>query len=233
MNKEKLLYFLGIKDEEKLNKFAMGMALKSDILYSAIIIGFGLYFGYLSFSFINIACLFIIVSTTILFSVYYKKADNVIKVILYTPILFCVTTLKLLYGYWVFANGEKVDYGYALFSWAHMTILIVAVLISLLIFSIYYGFYRYAKKTPLEELTNNSRGRVSVVKRFVGHHPWIWLLLVVPLFPYIVSMQRGIWTFDGNLGMGVCFWIIFCSWIDLFALCFPKLIVALKHRSML
>jgi hypothetical protein len=233
MNKENLLCFLGVKNENELSKYSMKRALQSDILYSLAIIGAGLYLEYISFSALDIVCSLVILATTIFFIVRYKKANSVVKVISYTTLLLCVTTLKLLYGYWIFANGEKMDYGDPMFSWVHLTALLVALWLAVFLSLAQFKRYKEIMKLPSQELINLTQDNLIIsVRNFVNASPWILIPIILFPLPYILSKNLGIGVFD-NGGIGVCFWIIFCIWIVLLSFFLLKFIIVAKHKLVL
>lgn len=171
MDKEKLLYFLDINDTEKFDKSAMKAYLGFDISFSAVIIILGLLFDCISATLFDMLCVTFILAMTIVFIFWCKFVKRAIANISYTALILCITTLKLFYGYWVFSNGEIKEFGYPLFTWIHLTCLIVALSIFVLFASVHIKLCRDIKKMTLQELIDREKKTKIEANKITKSHP--------------------------------------------------------------
>ena len=232
MNKEKLLYFLDISDTESLNKSAMKVFLWFDVSFSAIIICFGLLFKCISDTWFDRASVCVIFATMIAFIIFYKFVKNVIANICYTALIPCVSMLKLFYGYWIFSNAENKDFEYPLFTWVHLTCLIVALSIFILFVYFQIKLYRDINKMTLQELIDREKKTKIDANKFKSH-PCMFLFLVLFSSPYIASKFIKELDISKGLGIGFGMWLLACCWIVFISLYFPKFVVCIKNRLLL
>ena len=233
MERKKLLWFLDIDEPKGLNKFTMKVFWGFDISFSLTVVLFGLLFECISTSFFNIACVIFIITTAILFFVWFKLAKKVTTNIPFIPLIIGVSTLKLFYGYSIFSKGEMTDFGYPLFTWVHMTVLIVAISISLIYYGAYFKLYKDVKNIPLPDLLEREKNTIRSAEKLVKFNRWLVILPALLPSPYIASKILKIWEVGNGLGVGFCMWLLSCCWIVLASLYFPKLIVYIKHKSLL
>lgn len=83
----------------------MNIAMWFDVAFSLAIILFGLLFEYISINLFNIVFLSLFLAVDIAFVVLICTAKNPVCEINYTLIILSTSTLKLLYGFVVFADG--------------------------------------------------------------------------------------------------------------------------------
>lgn len=232
MNKEKLLYFLDIKTAEEFNKNTGKGVLILDILFSFFIIGLGLLFKCISNSVFDIVCVCLTFLTAIVFYAWYKIAKASITNVTYTSSILFISSLKLLYGYWIFAKGEMRDYGYAVFSWAHATVAIVAFVGVIFIASLYVKLYKDIKKMSMQELLDRENRTIIKANEILRKHKWLMLLPALLPTPYIGSKIFDVLTIGMGLGVGFGMWTLFCVWILITSMYFPKLIVYVMYRQL-
>lgn len=221
MTEEKILAFLNIDKNKKADKTIMNIAMWFDVAFSLAIILFGLLFEYISINLFNIVFLSLFLAVDIAFVVLICTAKNPVCEINYTLIILSTSTLKLLYGFVVFADGEYVAQGYPIFTWIHVTILtsfLVAAIYVIIKFTI---VYRDLREHSLEYASKKA-------KRDNKFPKWALIFLILPPM-FFVRMFRGIWSKLG-IGLGVCFWFFMCCWLFMSLIFLPKYIVAKKYK---
>lgn len=233
MNKDKLMFILDVKEDGKFNKDHAQVLLGVDIGFSVLVVGVGMLFKYICYSILNVIAVSLILLTSVLFLLWYKKIKNAVSKAIYIPSILLKSTLQLFYGYWIFSKGELRDYGYAVFTWVHAT---VAIAVSIgVIWSVYaYSkLYKDAKNMSLHELVNREATTKEKANEIRRAHPWIVILPTLLPAPYIGSKALAEWSTDKGLGMGFCMWALACIWGLLTSFCLPKLIIYIKHKSLL
>lgn len=233
MSQEKLLYLLDINGDGKFNKNNAKALLALDVSFSFAIVGVGMLFKCISNSIFDIIAICLIFLATIVFFIWYKIAKSLASSVTYIPSLLLKSMLQLFYGYWIFAKGEMRDYGYAVFSWVHATIAIVASIGIIYIVLLYCKLYKDVKKMSVRELLERESKTKIRANEILRVHPWITLLPALLPTPYIGSKIFKTWTIDMGLGVGFGMWALACCWAVLSSLYFPKLIIYIKHKSVL
>ena len=233
MDREKLIYFLDVNSYKTLQRPAMKTFLMFDIFISMIIISLGiLIFGFFNtlFNIVNV----IFVAMSILFFTWYKLTKNTLLYITYNPSIIVVTTIKLFYGYWLFAKSELVYYDYPIFTWLHMMFMFVFVSFAMLMYYAHIKLYIDTKKLTFQDLKKRETGTLKKAASLRKSRPWLIIPFVVfQASPYVVSKFLDDFKIRNGLGIGFAMWSLGCIWFFLLSCYLPKMIVFMKYKSML
>ena len=225
MTQEKVLCFLGLEKNQKIDKTTMKIAFWFDFIYTIVIIGCGFLFELFSITLMNIifiSCLFL---ADIVFLVWFKYTYNPVHLISYCMVVYIITTLKLLYGYFIFSRGELTKDGYPLFSLAHIIVLIIFFILFIYLCIKFYRVYRDLKNHTVDYVISkikreNKKSKIERIAIVIGSCSPI---VLVRLFDdYLENM---------GLGIGFGFWTLACIWLWLACAHIPKYVVAKKYNA--
>ncbi|MBQ7012078.1 MAG: hypothetical protein IJN63_10260 [Clostridia bacterium] len=233
MTEEKLLYYLDVKKCEKNDKSVARIFLWIDVIIFIFIVGMGYLFKCITSSFFDILGVCFILTTTIVFCLWYKKINNSLIKVTYLPCILLSQCFKLFYGFFVFSRGELRDFGYPRFSWLHATIAILAINVIVWIILLYSQLYQDVQKLDLQELVDRERKTKINANRVIKAHPWIQVLPVLLPSPYIASKVFREWVEPFGMGCGFYMWLLSCCWLCIAFLYLPKTCVYLKHINLL
>lgn len=222
MTEEKVLYFLGLEKNQKINKFIMKMFFCFDLSFAVFIILSGLILQLFSFSVLDFIFIFSSIIFCAIFFAFLKLITNPVYQFSYVIIVSITSIFKLLYGYYVYAKGEFLEYGYPIFTWTHLTVLIFSLLLALYVILKFCKSYKILKENGIERLSAKTL-KASKMTKFV--------IIIASCSPIIlIKLSENIMDHSG-LGMGFACWLLMCCWIFLMLIFLPKYIVAMKYKA--
>lgn len=219
MTEEKILAFLNLSREQKIDKSMMKIALWFDVSFTFFITIFGFVLCLIPFSQINIVLIPSFITIDVLFLIWLKLLKNPAYQFVFTPIVLLCSTIKLIYGYTIFSNGEFVKYGYPMFGWAHFVMLIVALAVAVYVSTKFYNIYVTLKTNTIERTHKKIKKKIP---------KWILPISLIPPIVLIRLFKDSL----RNIGVGIGFslWTLACIWLLLSLMCLPKCIVSLRFK---
>ncbi len=220
MTEEKLLAFLNLNKSKKIDKTMMNIVLWFDVGFSLMIIVFGMLLRCIDFTCTNMVIMFFMIIVDIIFFVLIRATENPVGEILHTPKIILSSIIKLLYGYWIFAKKEVIEYGYPLFTWLHAIVLILCIIGSVYMIVKFVKVYQELQKSTLKSALKKIKKESKVT---------IWLLRLSVIFLMIfVILFR---TARAKLGIGIGFfmWSLACIWFLFVLVLIPKYVIAKKY----
>ena len=225
MTQEKVLWFLGIEKNQKIDKYAMKYAFWVDFLFTVFIATFGLLFEAIPITFFNMMLLFSFILADVVFYIYLKLICNPIYLFSYVIVVLMTTVIKLVYGFLMFSKAELLKDGYPIITWVHIVVLIFAVLTSLFLIAKFYVIWQDLKDNTIECVTAKIHKRNKKSK-------WKWIAIILGSCSPMVfvrllddSMQ------EAKLGIGFALWLLACCYFLMSCLFVPKFIVSIKYKK--
>ena len=216
-DKDKILSFLNLK-YDKFDKSLMKIALSFDVAYTVVIIAFGLILNCIDLSWQNLGIVFLFIAETIFLYVLYVKLRNPAQQFSYTVIVLFSSSIKLFYGYFVFANGEYIEYGRSRFTVAHALILMLSIFLSIYVLCKFYKFY----SCFIKNLCDNETKQYKKTPK--------WLLIISSFSPMIFVRLSEKNLLDLGIGVNFVFWALACIWFSMIYMLLPKCIVVKKYK---
>lgn len=224
MTQEKILFFLGLEKNQKIDKTTIRIAFWFDVIYTLVIIGCGLLFELFLITFANIIFISCLLLADIVFWLFLKRINNPVYAFSYLIVVYIVTSFKLIYGYFIFSKAELIKDGYPLFGGAHIIVLILLFVAGVYLYVNFYNIYQDLKYHTTEYiiLKTNEKNQKSKFK-------WIAIALAS------CSPMLFVRLFDDDfknmkLGIGFGFWCLACIWLWLACMYIPKYLVSQKYK---
>ena len=219
MDKEKILAFLNFDSSKTTDKFTMKLFVWFNVSFSLFIILGGLLVEVFDFSLLNILFAALSLVTNILFfvSIHFIKTQanewfHHLGVVL-------ATILTLLYGWFIFSQGEVLEYGYPPFTWIHIAVLIAGFVLGLYLAIKMIWVFCLLKTYTIKQAREKLQKKLPV-----------WIPIVLGCSPMVlVRLLRGPYKSMG-LGIGFAFWALMCIWIILLLAILPKVYVIFKYK---
>ena len=227
MTEEKILWFLGLDKEQKMNKFLMKYAFWSSFITTIVVIGSGLLFKIIPLTLSNIIVFLCFLLVDVVSIIFLKMINIVIYLYYYVVVVFIVTIFKFLYGFLMFSRFELVEKGYPIFTWIHFFLIVCSVAASICLLLKFYIVYRDLKTYTVEYVETKLRKKEDKNKRYRILKVIIYGLSGVS--PFVLS--RLFKAAFPELGLGFGFWLFICCWIIMVSIALPKFIVIIKHKA--
>lgn len=216
-DKDKILSFLNLKCDN-IDKSLMKIALWFDFAYTVVIIAFGFILNCIDLSWLNFGIVFLFVVGTIFLYVVYVKLRNPAQQFLYTVIVLFSSSIKLFYGYVIFANGEYIEYGRSRFTVLHALVLIMSIFLSIYYLSKFYKVYSNFFKSFCDNKTQQHKKTPK------------WLLMISSFSPMVFVRLSEKNLLDLDVGVNFAFWILACIWFSMIYMLLPKCIIVKKYN---
>lgn len=230
MTEEKILWFLGLNKDQKMDKFLMKYAFSFDFITTIVILCGCLLFKIIPLTLSNTIVSFCFILSDMLFVLFFKLIKTIIYVYYYSFIVFISNIVKFLYGFAMFSRFELVEKGYPVFTLLHLFVLIVSVFFSIFFMLKFYIVYRDLKTHTINEV------EIKLKKKKKKYTKTKTSKIVLRIFcglcgisPFALSRLFRVSFPDFGLGFG--FWLFFCIWILITSLFLPKFIVSIKYNA--
>lgn len=227
LNEEKVLAYLNLDKNEKINKDLMKFSLGSNICVVCFLLVFGLLLGVFNFSGFNIIFIFISVILGFAFLLWYKKLCNPGKQFFYLLIVFLATTFQLFYGYLAFSKFDFIENGSAMFTWLHLLIFCIILSMAIHMLIRFHEVFQDLKLTTIEQTRENIHKKNQ--KKY--------FLLILRFFPsvgfstfFAIQITKGFLLKMQISVSGFALWILMCVGMYCFFLTVPKYVVAKKFN---
>ena len=220
MTEDKILAFLNLNKDKKIDKSLMKIAFWFDFSCTVAIIIFGLLLNIFKFLFLDYVFLCGSFVSIIFFAIWLKLAQNAASEISFSTYVIFISTLKLFYGYLCFSNMEKIEYGYPRFTYFHLLAILVFVSLGFHICWRFYKIFQYSKNHTIKQVR-------KYIEKKNGNFLWIPLFIGSPML--LVRLLKGK-MIDMRLGIGFCFLVLACIWLFLFLMLIPKYVVIKKYK---
>lgn len=223
MNKEKILAFLNMDSKKNIDKFSLKLFTWFHVGFSVFVFGGGASLQLIRFSWFNcIAWLVGVLSVVFLFLTITFCKKNTDEWFHHLCAIF-FSILVLLYGWFIFSKDEHIEFGYPIFEWMHIAVLLSAFSLGGYIMLKFYRTYKIIMNHTIEEaqmiLLSQSRNNNAMLIPAS--------LTVSPVM--LVRIFRGPFA-DMEIGIGFCLWGLMCIWFVLALMMLPKIIVILKYK---
>lgn len=220
MTEEKLLAFLNLKKDKKIDKTVLNIALGFDIGFTCVIILYVLLLHHIEFTLINVFIILMIIIVDIVLFILIKKAINPVSEIIHPIKIFILSEIKLLYGYVICSKDEFMKYGYPRITWIHISLLIACIFLAMYMMFKMIRVYKYLQKYTIEK---------SIEKTQKENKFPIWAALIATISPmFLVRLSRGVLNKIG-LGIGFALWGLACIWLFFILISLPKYVIAKKY----
>lgn len=219
MTNEKVISYLNIKKDGKIDKSMSKICLGFNIGFTILLIGVILLFHISNPFFI---CIFwtILDITYFIFIILYHNP------LLEIPLSFIgllVGSVKLFYGYIISSKFEFIEYGIPVFTFMHATILVIALGVIAYLLVKFHQTYKILKDNTIE----------VAKKKIASKNPmprWVALIVLIAGSPMIfVRLLRDDLQNIG-LGLGFSMWTLGIIFAILFAMLLPKFVVLVRFR---
>lgn len=222
MSREKVLAFLNLKTSETISKSGkqfIRLCLVFEIAFSLSIVVLGFLYQCFSFSVFDVIFISLFIISDIILFIKYKLVRKPTCEITTSMLNMLFATFKLFVGYAVLSDREYILHGHLMFTWVHVAVFAVFVLLGLYVIVRFIKVYNNLKNNSLDTVVKTLNKNNKTPK---------WVIVLACISPYmLVKLFRGIYL--TYFGVGFALWGLGCAWLCVTLFFVPKFIVLKKY----
>lgn len=204
MNEEKILAFLNLDRDKKIDKSIMKISCCFDFGFTLFIIICGLTFGIYSFKIIHILFFVLFLLCDLGFYIWYKSSENPTSEISFVFSTLLATDLKLLFAFITFSKENQKE-----ITLSHFLVLFICIFLAFWIIRGKYLVWQDLKNNTIEQAKINAKNRKS-------NKPIIPLSTTATITVLIFLLIRRT---SFSIGIELIFWCLACLWLIMVIIC--------------
>ena len=220
MTEDKILAYLNLKKEQKIDKTLMKIVFWFDFSFSTTIMLFELLWQDFKIEFLDYIYMVTSIALVVIFAILCKKSINPSAEITYSGFVLFASTVKIFYAYLRFSEVELIIDGYPKFSLFHLIALVACLLIALYICWRFFQIFCGLKLHTIEQARKNIEKKQP---RFL----WIPVFIGLPMIVVRIIKDD---LLAMRLGIGFYFWVLDCLWLCLCLMLLPKYVVVKRYK---